>query len=125
MLEPLSGYIKLAAKLYRQPNFGISSFNFGPLESSVHTVLDVAQTCVKEWGSGEVVIDNFEPNHHEASILHLNCDLAKSELRWEPRWNFLQTIYETIDWYKRAEGLEPVIEITGQQIKKYEESLGD
>ena len=87
--------------------------------------MDVAQTCVKEWGSGDVVIDNFEPNHHEASILHLNCDLAKSELRWEPRWNFLQTIYETIDWYKRAEGLEPVIEITGQQIKKYEESLGD
>ena len=125
MLEPLSGYIKLAAKLYQQPNFGISSFNFGPLESSVHTVLDVAQTCVKEWGSGDVVIDDLEPNHHEASILHLNCDLAKSELRWEPRWNFSQTIYETIDWYKRAEGHEPVIEITCQQIEKYEESIGD
>jgi len=125
VLEPLSGYIKLAAKLFRQPNFGISSFNVGPLESSVHTVLDVAQACVKEWGSGDVVVDSLEANHHEASILHLNCDLAKTELLWEPRWNFSQTVHETMDWYKRAEGHEPVIEITGQQIKKYEESLND
>ena len=46
VLEPISGYIALAANLYNQPEKFAGSWNFGPSTSEVRTVEDVAKYTV-------------------------------------------------------------------------------
>ena len=118
VLEPLSGYLVLAAKIYENPNTYSGSWNFGPSSSEVRTVEEVANEMVKYLESGSVKVVNSN-NNHEANLLQLNCDKAHQLLKWQPRWNFKETIFFTADWYKKNnEGYE-TFEITQNQIKTY------
>lgn len=122
VLEPLSGYITLAHKLLTEPGKSSGSWNFGPDESSVHTVEDVVRECIQNWGV-EIPVEIHNSNVHEAGLLQLNCSKAKRELNWLPRWNFDRTLKETVDWYKKVSQGYPVGEITLEQIARYEETM--
>jgi CDP-glucose 4,6-dehydratase len=122
VLEPLSGYILLAAKIYEQPNKYSGSWNFGPSSSDVRTVAEVANEMVTYLESGSVEVTNSNKNH-EANLLQLNCDKAHQLLSWQPRWSFKETMFFTADWYKKyIDGYE-TIEITKNQIKTYFKEL--
>jgi CDP-glucose 4,6-dehydratase len=124
VLEPLSGYITLASNLLMRPQLASGSWNFGPNEDSVHSVLDVVHECLANWGH-QLPIESQDSNHHEAGLLQLNCDKAKQKLGWHPRWDFERTMKETTDWYKRASQGEHVAKITQDQITRYEETSND
>lgn len=124
VLEPLSGYITLAFNLLMRPRLASGSWNFGPNEDSVHSVLDVVHECFANWGH-QLPIETQDSNHHEAGLLQLNCDKAKQKLGWHPRWDFERTMKETTDWYKRASQGEHVTKITQDQITRYEETSND
>lgn len=124
VLEPLSGYVTLAHRLLVEPEVANGSWNFGPDENSVHSVLDVVQECVTAWGS-TTPIETHKSDVHEAGLLQLNCEKAKRELQWLPRWNFQRTFQETTEWYKRAAQGERVRQITLEQITRYEETPHD
>ena len=120
VLEPLSGYMLLAQKLNTDNAFA-TAFNFGPEANDNRTVEDVIQTALKSWpGKYHANIDKTAP--HEAGLLKLTIDKARSQLRWHPKWNFETAVDKTIDWYKRVhEGADPVA-TTLSQIKSYEAS---
>ena len=121
VLEPLSGYITLAHQLLNNPAVARGSWNFGPPEDSVHSVLDVVDACVKNWGV-PVDIHSHHSDVHEAGLLQLNCAKAHSLLQWRPRWNFERTFIETTSWYKQvSQGGDPRT-ITLEQIQRYEET---
>jgi len=114
VLEPLSGYLLLAAELWRglngeallQANFDYTelcgAFNFGPTLQSNRPVSELVTEVLKHW-PGEWV-DQSDPNAvHEASLLNLSIDKAHHMLDWQPRWNFAETIQETVKWYQAAE----------------------
>ena len=122
VLEPLSGYLLLAAKIYEEPNIYSGSWNFGPSSSEVRTVVEVAKEMVNNFGSGSVEIINSN-NNHEANLLQLNCDKAHQLLNWHPRWTFNETIFYTADWYKKNFEGNITIEITKNQIKTYFKEL--
>lgn len=122
VLEPLSGYLTLAYRLLEDASIARGSWNFGPPESSVHSVLDVVDACIKNWGSN-VGIDSHQSDVHEAGLLQLNCDKARTLLSWRPRWDFGRTMLETTEWYKRTSQGEPVRSITLEQIERYEETV--
>lgn len=124
VLEPLSGYITLAHRLLTDPATASGSWNFGPNESSVHSVKDVVAMCMSNWGH-EVPIELHESSVHEAGLLQLNCEKAKQKLRWHPRWNFERTFKETTEWYKLASEGAHISSITLNQIKRYEETRND
>ncbi len=105
VLEPLSGYIRLAQFMYEDPKGYSGAWNFGPNNTSHKSVLEMVKEVVDCWGTGEIRIEKNENNPHEAGFLHLNCDKANNYLDWNPVWNFKQTIKETVDWY-RAVGKE-------------------
>ncbi len=125
VLEPLSGYITLGARLIKDPAAAVGSWNFGPLDTAVHSVEQVALECIDVWGSGSVSVQQSDDQFHEAMLLQLNCDKARDLLQWSPRWEFTQTINETISWYQaRCEG-KPAIDISSEQLKHYERSAHD
>lgn len=122
VLEPLSGYLLLAAKIYEEPEIFSGSWNFGPSSNEVRTVVEVANEMVKYLESGSVQVTSNNTNH-EANLLQLNCDKAHQLLNWHPRWSFKETLFFTADWYKKnIEGYK-TIEITKNQIKEYFKEL--
>ena len=118
VLEPLSGYLLLAIKIYDEPKKYSGSWNFGPTSKEVKTVFEVASLMVEHLGMGKVEITSTNTNH-EANLLQLNCDKANQLLNWESKWNFKETIFYTADWYNKYLKGENVNEITKEQLNKY------
>ena len=101
VLEPLSGYMLLAQKMWNEPTKYCEGWNFGPRPESISTVWEVATRVVENYGSGELR-DLSDPNAlHEAKLLMLDISKAKFQLGWEPGMNIDQTVKLTVDWYKR------------------------
>lgn len=118
VLEPLSGYMLLAKKMWDEPTKYCQGWNFGPRAESIATVLDVVTKVIEDYGMG-VYCDLSDPNApHEANLLMLDINKAKFELNWEPRMNLDQTIALVVDWYKRYKN-EDVYNICLEQIESY------
>ena len=118
VLEPLSGYMLLAMKIWCNPTTYCEGWNFGPKTESIATVWDIATKVVENYGAGKLN-DLSNPNVlHEAKLLMLDISKAKFELGWEPRLNIDQTVELTIDWYKRYK-TEDVYSLCIEQINNY------
>lgn len=98
VLEPLSGYLKLAEKLYFEKIEIGEAFNFGPDTNKDYTVLNVVETLSKFWDGSKFSITEDKKNN-EAGLLKLNCDKAASLLSWRAKLSFEQTIQWTSEWY--------------------------
>jgi CDP-glucose 4,6-dehydratase len=124
VLEPLSGYLLLATRLYEDPKKWSDSWNFGPSTKEVSTVQNVAEIIIQHLGKGHIKIVETSGQVHEAQLLQLNCDKAHQILGWYPRWNSDQTLEATAIWYKTViNGGDPE-QITKDQIYNfYKESI--
>jgi len=101
VLEPLSGYMLLANKMWSEPTKYCEGWNFGPYAESIATVWDVATKVVADYGSGKLKDLSNPDDLHEAKLLMLDISKAKFQLGWEPRLNINQTVELTVDWYKK------------------------
>ena len=119
VLEPLSGYMMLAAKLYEQPERYVGSWNFGPSTSQVRTVKEVATSIVQTIGYGDIEIVGSQDQHHEARLLQLNCDKAHHDIGWYPRWGVEKTLSATANWYKTIMAGGNVEDITRTQLQDF------
>ena len=118
VLEPLSGYMLLAQKMWDEPTQYCEGWNFGPRAESITMVWEVATKVIENYGSGELR-DLSDPNAlHEAKLLMLDISKAKFRLGWEPRMNIDQTVRLTVEWYKKY-SKEKVMPLCLNQIEKY------
>jgi len=126
VLEPLGGYMHLAARLLAEPIAFRGGWNFGPRAESSRSVEVLARAIVAAWGQGSVEVSLDAANQpHEANLLHLNCDKSHHLLDWQPRWDFGRTLQETVGWYRRVSAGESAREVTMEQIKAYMRSSND
>jgi len=119
VLEPLSGYILLAQRLFEDPKNYAHPWNFGPGLQETRNVGDVAQTIVEVYGQGSVLPGAVASDFHEANLLQLNCDLAHHKLGWRPRWSIDKTLKVTADWYRLVDTGTSMQEVTNTQIDDY------
>jgi CDP-glucose 4,6-dehydratase len=125
VLEPLSGYLTLAAWLATHPDSPAleSAFNFGPNLDSNRTVAELVRGILAVWpGDWQDRSDPHAP--HEAGQLHLATDKAHHMLGWSPRWTFNESIHHAIEWYRTANDFQPeehqrFIDLTRAQIERY------
>ena len=127
VLEPLGGYLWLAAMLSGVDATSGSSpppaqlcdgFNFGPSLDSNQTVYDLV--CELSRHAPIHVRDASDPaERHEAGKLNLAIDRARHWLGWMPVWNFETTVKHTADFYVRAADGESVIDIATDQLNRY------
>lgn len=125
VLEPLSGYLWLAARISGLPSCDsplCSGFNFGPGHDANRTVGELVTEVLKSWpGTWN---DQSDPTaHHEAKLLQLSTDKANALLGWAAAWRFPEAVRETIRWYRETEtcGSEPARfqTLTHRQITDY------
>jgi CDP-glucose 4,6-dehydratase len=98
VLEPLSGYLLLAQKLWERPNLA-GAYNFGPESSEVASVSEVVDHAREFYGVGEVSYSDKNFGPHEADTLSLEIAKSSSMLSYRPRWNLVEAIRRTIGWY--------------------------
>jgi len=133
VLDPLSGYLWLAAvlsdPLLRPFDRGMfaSAFNFAPSLESNRTVEDLVGEVLKHWpGRWE---DASDPQAvHEAKLLNLARDKAFHLLGWKPVWTFERAVEATVEWYRKADdvGCAPaaasrMMELTRRQIAEFQQ----
>jgi len=123
VLEPLSGYLLLAEKMYKYPGKYDGAWNFGPENESITTVGELVDLIVKIWGSGLWESPKRDNEPHEATLLRLNIDKAKTNLNWAPQWNLEAGLEKTISWYKKffqGSGCADIHSFAIKQIQEYQ-----
>jgi len=123
VLEPLSGYLWLAASLADHNAASAplaTAFNFGPEKEANRTVVELVGEVLKTWpGRWE---DRSDPHAvHEARLLMLSTARAKKTLHWRPTWPFETAIARTVVWYREVDQNPAVAEaLTLRQIAEYQ-----
>lgn len=120
VLEPLTGYLMLAAHQMEDPVGSAEGFNFGPDLQDTLEVEQVVQLALQAWGSGRYFCDVDPQAPHEAALLRLDSSKARSRLGWKPRWNAQTAILRTIQWYRHVlESPDDALHYTTDQIQEY------
>ena len=99
VLEPISGYLKLAEALEHTPSLSGEAFNFGPNQDVNEPVSKLLDTITGRIDNLSWEIDGAVNTAKEAVLLKLNCEKAQSILGWRSKLTFDQTINMTTDWY--------------------------
>ncbi len=127
VLEPLSGYLTLAFKLWNNtPSVNGHSFNFGPtIYQKNHNVLDLIDQLSQYW-KPKKNIDSYyklidKSLFNEAGLLKVNCDKALFHLSWESTLTFDQCTELVGIWYNKYYNQKnlDVYELTSNQIEFY------
>ena len=120
VLEPVSGYLLLGKKLYKEPKFFSGSWNFGPPTNNTKSVREIAKIVLK-------IIDKNKKfkifvkkgNFKESTLLKLNSNKANKKLKWKTRWSMTKSIKETAIWYDCYLNKKDIRKITLNQINHY------
>jgi CDP-glucose 4,6-dehydratase len=119
VLEPLSGYLSLAAKLFSEGAHYAEGWNFGPDDKDAKNVEWITNTICKLWGDGASYSIHNKPQRHEANYLKLDCSKAKAELNWIPKWDIETTLKSVVDWNKAFLNGKDIRKVTLEQISNY------
>ena len=119
VLEPLSGYLLLASKLYEEGNKFSGGWNFGPLDQANHKVSELIDAVIKYYGKGDVVFDDTSEKLHEAKMLKLDISKAVWNLKWKPVLTFEELVKFTVDGYGVEFSPDNNYEKRKQQIHDY------
>lgn len=99
-LEPLSGYLVLAEKLFTEGAPFAQGWNFGPREDDVQPVEWILDHMVERWGQGASWHLDSAPQPHEAQLLKLDISKARAKLKWHPRWSLDHALDTIVDWHQ-------------------------
>lgn len=120
VLEPVLGYLLLGEKVFSDPTRFADAFNFGPDSNDALPVRNMVRLAIDAWGEGDFEVQSSGAGPHEAGLLTLDINKARSELNWRPKLDATQAISMTIDWYKQyLEGDTDIIAFTENQIKHF------
>ncbi len=118
VLEPLSGYLVLAERLYVDGQGFAGAYNFGPKKIDCQPVGDVIDAISHAWG-GKPQINKANSPYHETSLLLLKTDRAKSALGWQPTWPLKTAVEMTVAWYRAFYGGGDMALVTAEQIDRF------
>lgn len=119
VLDPLSGYLLLAARLIQKGQQFAQAWNFGPLEYQAVSVGEIVEKAVELWGNGDWTqagVKNYKPEMH---MLRLNWDKAANFLQWQPTYTWEESLEKTVDWFKSYFRQEDMYEVCFEHIEAY------
>ncbi len=119
VLEPLSGYLLLAEKLYTQGVAYAEGWNFGPADEDAKPVQWIVEQLTQQWGEGASWQLDGGEHPHEAHYLKLDCSKAKMRLDWQPRWHLGHTLEMIVSWQQAWLAKQDMRSFTLKQIEQY------
>lgn len=119
VLEPLSGYLTLAQRLYEAGDAFAQAWNFGPDDADAKPVQWIVEQLCAQVPSASWQLEGV-PQPHEANTLKLDSTKAKSLLGWAPRWNLETALRKTLDWHMAWRQGASMTDVSLKQIEQYE-----
>jgi len=119
VLEPLSGYLALAHKLFTDgPRFA-GAWNFGPDDADAKPVEWLVKGLCSKWGGDASFVIDSGKHPHEAHYLKLDCSKARTELLWTPRWSLDKALGSIVAWTQAYQQGRSVEQVCLEQIREY------
>lgn len=118
VLEPLSGYLLLAEKLYVSPCDYAEGWNFGPKDSDARHVEWILESIISSWPGSSWTLDQAE-TPHEARYLKLDISKAADRLQWKPIWQLKDALNRIVGWHKAWLNKENMQNFCKEEIKDY------
>ena len=122
VLEPLSGYLALAERLFIDGAEYAEGWNFGPDEEDALPVGWIVNRIGDLWGMGAGWEIDEEVSPHEANYLKLDCSKAKMQLHWQSKWQLGEALSRIVKWHKAWLNKEDMREYTLAEISDHESS---
>ncbi len=119
VLEPLSGYLTLAQRLWSSPDLA-GAYNLGPETSEAATVKEVIELARPLFPHGQVDYGDGTAGPHEAGLLTLDIAKARTQLGVHPRWNLKESVNRTMSWYQNQHQGQDARHLCEQDIKAFE-----
>lgn len=119
VLEPLSGYLVLAQKLYEDGATYAEGWNFGPNDEDAKPVQWIVEKLTQTWGEGANWVMDDGNHPHEAHYLKLDCSKAKTRLNWHPRWPLEVALDAISKWQRAYRDGKNMKTLTLRQIRAY------
>lgn len=123
VLEPLSGYLLLAARMSVEPIKYAGAWNFGPYLPANIPVKELVDHIVTYWGSGGWYTAAEVNPLHEAALLNLDISKTYHILGWRPVYTVEKAVAETVRWYKANRDGKDMYEVCKEQIKEFASNL--
>lgn len=122
VLEPISGYLVLAERLFNTGQQDAEGWNFGPREEDAKPVQWIVERLCEDWGQGASW--ELQPGHHphEAGYLKLDISKARHRLGWVPRWPLDVALQKITDWHQAWLAGQDMKTFCLQQIHDYHTS---
>ncbi len=120
VLEPLSGYLLLAQKLYENGIQYAEGWNFGPNDEDAKPVEWIVFNLRDRWGNQTPILIDNRDHPHEATYLKLDCSKAKAYLDWAPRWDLDVALAKVVEWAAAYQKGDNVKDLCIKQIHEYE-----
>jgi len=119
VLEPLSGYLSLAEKLFTEGKIFAEGWNFGPADEDAKSVRWIVERLAElredvKWQCDE------RPQPHEANYLKLDSSKAHIQLEWQPRWNLRGALKKTLEWHEAWRSGDNMRAVTLAQLTEYQ-----
>ncbi len=119
VLEPLSGYLMLAERLFNEGRLFADAWNFGPEEADARPVQWIVKYLCSQVPPASWQCDASQ-QPHEASTLKLDSSKARALLGWRPRWDLRTALGKTLSWHQAWRNGADMAVISLQQIQEYE-----
>lgn len=123
VLEPLSGYLLLAQRLYESGCAYAEAWNFGPNDDDAKSVQWIVEKLTEAWGENASWVIDASQHPHEAHYLKLDCSKAKIRLNWQPCWRLENTLSAITEWHRTYRDGGNMRDFSLAQISEWE-SLG-
>ena len=119
VLEPLSGYLALAQRLWDEGAAFAEGWNLGPRDEDAKPVQWIVERLVDLWGHGARWQLDGGTHPHEAHYLKLDISKARSRLGWQPAWRLADALQHIVAWHQAWLAKQDVRALCLQQIAQY------
>jgi len=118
VLEPLSGYMILVQKLWKNGKEFSEGWNFGPQHKNCRSVEWILNEISRLWNR-KVNYKIVNKSFYESNLLLLDCSKAYKKLGWFPKMDLKTTIEWTIEWYENHMQKKDLKAFSEKQIADY------
>jgi CDP-glucose 4,6-dehydratase len=120
VMEAISGYLTLGAKIKKNAFLHGEVFNFGPNNRSNYKVISLVKQMQNSWKKIKWIKSKGSKDRLESKLLKINSNKAKKILNWRCILNFNETASFVSKWYETYfNGRIDMYEFTSGQIKSY------
>jgi CDP-glucose 4,6-dehydratase len=121
VLQPLSGYLCLAERLWFKGPELAQAWNFGPDPEDAKPVSWIVDHLSHLWGDGARWELDHSEHPPESTQLRLDSSKARSLLGWTPKLSLLTSLELVVEWYQGYRQDRDMRLLTERQIRWFED----